>query len=134
MKKKSNRRFRPEFERFFQWVEHSTHPCNKCKIGRDGFRGPGNVFVQKVDPVPSIEGTDAHRVYFTCDTCAHMTFVGYTQPVDFNLNLGQPKMLDDMPGFDAPDSAWEDWGDQQQKESEFIDPTKLNSKLILTPY
>jgi len=128
---KKNSRFRPELYKFFDHIERSTHPCQKCsKV--TGFRMPGDVFVQNVNSVMSIDGEKAYRVYFVCERCKNINFVGYTKPVDFEKNLGKYEVGDDLPDYDASEEVWEDWAREQQRQDLGNNPKVPGSGLILT--
>ena len=85
--------------------------CRKC-----GHKY-GKKFIDYRKAVKSIDNRDAFQVFFMCNNDWHHFFkMGFTSPVDFNINNGEydlPNQNADMPDDDAPEKDWDDWAAQQ---------------------
>lgn len=71
-------------KKHFKLHQHGKFHCQICKR-----RCKGNYVILQDKGTKAEDGTRAFRIFFACDDYAHITFVGYTKPVDFNKNYGE---------------------------------------------
>lgn len=78
------------FKHQFRLHQTGHFGCTRCRRKRGAgerrnFRVPGKYLIYLTKPTPSISGANAWRIFFTCEEYGHLSFVGYTKPVDFTV-------------------------------------------------
>lgn len=86
------------FKHQFYLLKPNGHfACTRCKkkyaaSGRRGWSVSGKYLVFETKATKAIDGSNAYRIFFTCDMYGHLCFVGYTKPVDFSMGYEQQEI------------------------------------------
>ena len=91
-------------KKYFKFLQLGNFRCSKCKRS---VNSKGKYVVLQDKGTQATDGSQAYRIFFVCNDRSHLSFVGYTKPVDFrDINGGD--MNKDIKRYDEEEEE-EEW-------------------------